>query len=90
MIKKLFSFFKIINPKKYGLAFSLVIIGFFIGRRIGWLKALRWAAMRYELKQAKEGLKNAKKRKEIDADIDRLSDDELDKLLLKPQKHTRK
>lgn len=90
MIKKLFSILSPLNLKNYGLALGLVIIGFFMGSHVGWIKALRWAAMRYELKQAKEGLRNAKAKQKIEQNINGLDDDELDKLVLAPPNPPRK
>ncbi len=85
MLKRSFGFL-LLKLKNHSLTFGLAVMVFFMGWLVGWRKALRWAAMKYELKQAKEGLRNVEMRKKIERSIDQLDDDELDHLLLSPDK----
>lgn len=63
-------------------AIILIVVSYFLGRKVGWMKALRWASMKYELAQAREDLSNVEMRKKMERNINQLSDDDLDKFLL--------
>lgn len=63
----------------------LIVASYFFGRKVGWRKAIRWVAIKSELKQAKENLKNVEERKKMERQINRLNDDQLDKRLLYPK-----
>ncbi len=76
-------FSRFLSSLKLALAAaSLVIASYFLGRNIGWRKAVRWASIKYEIKQARESLKDVEARNKIKKDINQRDDDELDELLL--------